>query len=292
MKTNTLHPQWILVARIGWVLMTLFFLTTFILGLPYRYSELATACDAPACPPLTLSSADASLIDSTLFSMQGYASFHIGIELITALLMSVMAGLIFWKYFDNLMGILTAYLLIYIGLAGFVQAGFVFAAQYPSVEWFYNQLFALFIPLILLVIFIFPTGQFLNILSLSAFVITIFLWLLDGILTQFTRFSLGDDVGTAIFLGTLAIGIWSQIYRYRNVSTAIEKQQTKWVLLGITSLLFGMVGWSLLVDIFPPSTPQNLFLANTVGIAIIFLFIYLFPITMMIAIMRYRLVGD
>ena len=110
-KTNTLHPQWILFARIGWVLITLFFLTTVILGLPYRYSELATACDAPACPILTLSSADAALIDSTLFSVQGYASFHIGLELITALIMSVMAGLIFWKYFDNLMGILTCLLI-------------------------------------------------------------------------------------------------------------------------------------------------------------------------------------
>ena len=87
MKTNSIHPQWILVARIGWLLMSLLFLTTFILGLPDRHRELAIACDGFACPVLTLSSADAVLIDSTLFSMQGYASFHIGIELITALLM-------------------------------------------------------------------------------------------------------------------------------------------------------------------------------------------------------------
>ena len=290
MKTNTLNPPWILVARIGWVLITLFFLTTFILGLPYRYRELATACDAPTCPPLTLSSADAASIDSTLFSMQGYAAFHIGIELITALLMSVMAVLIFWKYFDNLLGILTAYLLIYIGLAGFVQAGFVFAVQYPSVEWFYNLLFALFDPLILLVIFIFPTGQFLNKLSLSVFIFIIFLWLLDKILVQ-NGIDIMGDVGTILFLAAFAFGIWSQIYRYRNISTAVEKQQTKWVLVGVTSLLFCIAGWVLLVDIFPPSTPQTLFLTNTVGIAVIFLFAYLFPITMIIAIMRYGLWG-
>lgn len=290
MKTNTLHRRWILVARIGWLLITFFFLTTFILGLPYRYSELTAACDAPTCPPLTLSSADAASIDSTLFSMQGYASFHIGIELITALLMSIMAGLIFWKYFDNLLGVLTAYLLIYIGLAGFVQAGFVFAAQYPSVEWFYNLLFALFDPLILLVIFIFPTGQFLNKLSLSVFMFIIFLWLLDKILIQ-NGINIMGDGGTILFLGAFAFGIWSQIYRYRNISTAVEKQQTKWVLVGVTSLLFCIAGWVLLVDTFPPSTPQSLFLTNTVGIAVIFLFAYLFPITMMFAIMRYGLWG-
>ena len=201
MKTNSLHPQWILVARMGWVLMSLFFLTTFILGLPDRHSELAIACDGSACPVLTLSSADAALIDSTPFSMQGYAYFHIGIELITALLMSVMAGLIFWKYFDNLMGILTAYLLIYIGLVGFVQASSVFAAQYPPVEWLYNQLF---VPLILLFVFIFPTGQFLNKLSLSAFMITIFMWLLDIILIQNGIYIMGD-VGIILFFGALAI---------------------------------------------------------------------------------------
>ena len=198
-----------------------------------------------------------------------------------------MAGLIFWKYFDNLMGILTAYLLIYIGLVGFVQASSVFAAQYPPVEWLYNQLF---VPLILLFVFIFPTGQFLNKLSLSAFMITIFMWLLDIILIQNGIYIMGD-VGIILFFGALAIGIWSQIYRYRNISTAIEKQQTKWVLVGITSLLFCMAGWSLFFDIFPPATPQILFLTNTIGIVIIFLFAYLFPITMMIAIMQYGLWG-
>ena len=111
---------------------------------------------------------------------------------------------------------------------------------------------------------------------------TIVLWLLDMILIQNGIYIMGD-VGPIIFLGMLVIGIWSQIYRYRNISTAIEKQQTKWVLLGITSLLFCMVVWSLLVDIFPPSTLQALFLTNTVGIAIIYLLAYFFPVSMMIA---------
>lgn len=286
MKSRSLHPQWILIARIGWVLITLFFLTTFILGLPYRYSELAVPCDAPVCPALALSSEDAALIDASPFSIQGYASFHVGLELLTALSMSVMASLLFWKYFDNWMGILTAYLLIYIGLALFVQASLVFATQYPPVEWLYTQLSLLFVPLILLVVFIFPNGRFLNRLSLLAFMICLLAWILD-----LTRNILGDQVGSLLFLSMLALGIWSQIYRYRHVSTAIERQQTKWVLLGITGLILCMAGWSLFFDLFPLSMPQGLFLTNTIGMAIIYLMAYIFPVSMMIAIMRYGLWG-
>lgn len=287
MKSNTLHPQWILAARISWVFITFFFLTTFILGLPYRYSELAVPCDGPACPVFTLSSADAAVINASPFSMQGYATFHIGLELVTALLMLVMASIIFWKYFDNLMGILTAYLFVYIGLAIFVQASRAFAGQYSGVEWLYNLLSWFFTPLILLFVFIFPIGQFLNRLSLSAFMITLLIGSLDLIGVDF----LGDSGGIIAFLGALAIGIWSQIYRYRHISTAIEKQQTKWVLLGISGLVSCMVGYSLMVDIFPPATPQNLFLTNTIGIAFIYLLAYIFPISMMFAIMRYGLWG-
>ena len=185
----------------------------------------------------------------------------------------------------------SAYLMILIGLGGLVEANHVFAVQYPPVEWLNSQLSQLFAPLILLFIFIFPNSQFVNNLSRLTFLFTFCVWFLDMVLSQNGITLLRGDAGSLLFLSVLGLGIWSQIYRYRNLSNAIEKQQTKWVLFGFTALVFCMVGWTLFFDIFPPSTPQSLFLSNTIGITALYLLAYLFPVSMIIAIMRNGLWG-
>ena len=289
MVENRLALNWIRVARVGWLLVILFVLTLFILGLPHRHSQLAVPCDRPTCPVLSISSTDAALIDATSFSLQGYASFHIGLEIFIASIMSAAATLIFWKYFDNLMGILTAYLLAYIGLSGFVQSAYAFAVQHPPLELLYNRLFAFFPALILLLIYTFPNGRFVNNLSRAAFVTSLFINIIDGIIRRDFTPDPSNLIGTAMFIGVLAVGIWSQIHRYRNFSTVTEKQQTKWVLLGFAGLVLCIGAWGLLIESSPSSTPQGLLLTNTLGLIIIYLFACIFPVSLMIAIVRYRL---
>jgi hypothetical protein len=45
--------------------------------------------------------------------------------------------------------------------------------------------------------------------------------------------------------------IFSQVYRYRRVSTAVERQQTKWVVLGILIVVTGFVALGALNGFFP-----------------------------------------
>src|SRR5688500_14441691 len=37
------------------------------------------------------------------------------------------------------------------------------------------------------------------------------------------------------------VGLYAQVYRYRNVSTRAQKQQTKWVVYGLAILIAGFV---------------------------------------------------
>lgn len=87
----------------------------------------------------------------------------------------------------------------------------------------------------------------------------------------------------------MLIGIWSQIHRYRRVSTVIEKQQTKWVLLGFVSLMLSILGWVVFIEPAPSATVQSQLLFKTVIPIIIYFLVYFFPISLAIAIVRHRL---
>jgi signal transduction histidine kinase len=93
----------------------------------------------------------------------------------------------------------------------------------------------------------------------------------------------------------LAIGIsisllYGQIYRYRNVSTRQNKQQIKWVAYGF-GLFFALqillgIPWILSFSL-PPTTPFPLWMAT--ASVMWFLSIAIIPISLSIAIMRYKL---
>jgi hypothetical protein len=89
------------------------------------------------------------------------------------------------------------------------------------------------------------------------------------------------------FVG-LIVGAWAQIYRYRRISTPVQRQQTKWVLFGLLIVLIPTLIWSLLVDFFPlQSGFARLAFNFSLGVGVILYTI--FPLTIVFSILRYRL---
>jgi hypothetical protein len=83
--------------------------------------------------------------------------------------------------------------------------------------------------------------------------------------------------------------IFSQIYRYQRVSTPVERQQTKWVVFGIITVVTGFIVFGALGSVFfsslnQPDNPYSLipFLAYP-------LLTLLLPLSIGTAILRYRL---
>jgi signal transduction histidine kinase len=88
-------------------------------------------------------------------------------------------------------------------------------------------------------------------------------------------------------LGILS-GIGTQVHRYRRVSNGIEKQQTKWVIYGLT---IGIVGYLVvrILSIFIID-PYGTGIFLDVGFSVIAVFlILLLPLSITIAVVRYRL---
>lgn len=88
-------------------------------------------------------------------------------------------------------------------------------------------------------------------------------------------------IWAATLLPSLLIALLGQLYRYRVVATPIQRQQVKWVLLGMAGvLLFALFGLG-----FIGNTPWTALLS----IALQFVVMILLPIALGFSILRYRL---
>lgn len=91
-----------------------------------------------------------------------------------------------------------------------------------------------------------------------------------------------------VFTGGGIAGVAAQIYRYLRVSSPSERQQTKWVMLGVAGamvagIVFTLAG-SLLPTVGRPGTGYDLTSASALTLAYLFI-----PVTVGLAILRYRL---
>jgi hypothetical protein len=93
-----------------------------------------------------------------------------------------------------------------------------------------------------------------------------------------------------MFAGYLGISVYAQTYRYRQVSSTAQRQQTKWVIFGLMCAAANMVLWIFVSSTFPPDQPS---LARAYFVLLIhpvlLLIGLLFPVCIAIAVMRYRL---
>jgi len=87
--------------------------------------------------------------------------------------------------------------------------------------------------------YLFPSGHFVPRWIRWVAIALIAYWAVDIFLPA----SLFSDnlLGFALFLGLEASQVGVQVYRYRRVSTPLQRQQTKWVIFGITVGLGGVL---------------------------------------------------
>jgi hypothetical protein len=90
-----------------------------------------------------------------------------------------------------------------------------------------------------------------------------------------------------VFLGFLVSVVASQIYRYRRVSGPVQRQQTKWVVYGVTVGFGGFI----LAGLVAPNIEW--LIQNVIGVLAVItaqaLFILLIPLSIGVAILRQRL---
>jgi len=149
-------------------------------------------------------------------------------------------------------------------------------------------------PSLIVFFFLFPTGRFVPrwtrwvaVGSAALFVLGAFF---PGTLLNFSNWpSLLFLLVPLVVFGSL---VYSQLYRYRRVSTPVERQQTKWIIFGATVALLGFLLLGVLLSaflrLFMPLPSLGL-LPTLIVVTSIYLLLLLIPLSFAVAILRYRL---
>lgn len=282
------NPRWLRFARLGWYPVCAAAMGIFIASLP---GFLIVGSGGIIDPRFSANPSPLILLITWI---------TVGGAVATGLVSLFLAVLLFRRQSGDRMALLTSFFLLAYGV---IMAGPFEALEpfLPGIAGFtQNVLIPGFVPLSLLLFAVFPDGRFVprwtRWVILAAFLAIPFSFYWTSSYTQspldLTRPLALISIGVSVLLAvTIWFGIlYAQIYRYRKVSTREQKQQTKWVVYGIgvwISLhLVSAIPWTYAYSL-PPGTPVPLWLAAA-SIPWIFS-IAVVPITLTLAVMRYRL---
>jgi hypothetical protein len=281
--------RWLAIA--GWGLIALAYLTFFVADLRLDFAQLQSACQGPHCNFLAISPAEMETLAAWGLSLRAFALIMTGMTVLCASVWCLLSSLILWRQGTTRIGWAVSIALLVIPVTMISDADNL-ANNFP----------ALFIPsvvlsqlgyaVMLLFLYLFPNGRFY---PRWAFV------LLGIAYVSFSVFGLGFaglialpagvyEAFVVVATSVFALTIGFQILRYRRVSTTLERQQTKWVLLGFVAIALSFPVWILLFGgvLTIPAGPPRL-LATLGGWLLTLAVLSGLPVTMVIAIMRYRL---
>jgi hypothetical protein len=93
-----------------------------------------------------------------------------------------------------------------------------------------------------------------------------------------------------MFIGLFISAAAAQIYRYARVSTPPQRQQTKWVVVGLIGSLALMTTWMVIAVFYPPDqhSVERIY-ALLISVPLIVFFAMLLPLSFTFSILRYKL---
>ena len=271
-----LHGRRLVVVRTAVFAVVALTLVTYALALPGLVPHLAIPCaDAPnTCMISPQQVAPLARLGITPHGLAvGVAVFSV----LAILLVSGIAALLLWRRSDDWMALLVALALILMP-AVFTPIGQGLPTSFAGIGAIFST--ASFLSLYLLM-GLFPSGRF----------VPRWMWapILLGIVI--TTIPLPDVFGILdLFLILVVYGsiIGGQIYRYRRLSTPVQRQQTKWVVSGIIlTLVVNQVFWQPVAWIPALQRPDSLYPLLSGPDS--FLMICILAISFGVAILRYRL---
>jgi hypothetical protein len=279
----------LVLARTGWIALTLVLLVLNAVVLPRFYSLFQTIClpGAP-CPSPELSPQDVGELHRLGLTPGFLANYRVLFEFIVLLIYDGVAALIFWRCSAERMALFSAYMLVLMGSGGLTS---ILSYGLGTISLAWNVLVSMLTTTAFACLFafcyLFPSGRFVP--RWSSFGVP--LVVLYGLMALFPdRPTSVTVVGTMLLLAALFTALVTQVYRYRRVSTPVERQQTKLVVFGLSLTLGGFVLFIGLLYVFVPQSVMQSSVAATLlagtGVYICFL---LFPIFLVMAILRSRL---
>ncbi len=283
--------RWLLLARVGWLTLVVLTLAIFFASLPVYVAQLQTPCAGTACAnKVLLTPEQAGALKGMGLSPGAYAAYRVALTLALIVVCLVVSTVIAWRRSDDRMALLVALMLVTLGPISLTST----VLAIPSTWQVPNAcLCFLALSLLALVFLLFPTGQFVP--RWTRWTLVVFL---AGLVpftffpnAPFTLNTLALSLLYLTYLSEFAIIAVVQLYRYRRVSSPLQRQQTKWVAYGIAVLgIVFVVGYVLLIvpALADPSSPYGSLYQLALA-AITPWLVFLIPLSFGFAMLRYRL---
>ena len=280
-----IRQPWLTVMRIAWIALAALQVGPVLWLLPDYFRRLL-ALD-PATYLVTWSRADfTSAIAELGISPGAIAGFYLVTGLGTVATFWLIGMMLFWLRSDEWLGLITAYILIGIGV-GFSGVDWELPNLPPLIEQINAILILTVWPVFFTFMYLFPDGRFVPRWS---WILAVFIFVFFLVMLVVWDSDAPPPPVFFLLVGLIATGVGSQIYRYKWISTPGERQQTKLVLFG-TTVWFCMELLSNLGELFYPPLFEpgptailaimSVKLANMSGILI--------SISIAVALIRYRL---
>jgi hypothetical protein len=266
-------------------------LGTFVVRLSAFMIHVQTACAGSHCAYGQLTYTAVAALQRLGLSLSAYAALQITLVLLWAVLCWAVAGIIAWRKSDDWMALLVALLLVLWPTA--MVTGAFSLGTYATLQGseFPNPLVNLLTRFgFFLVFFLFPNGRFVARWTL----VPLGVILVEEFSYHFLSFwPLAESgwplrLAELLWLAMLLSLVPIQWYRYRHLSSAVERQQIKWAALGISIVTVGFVVRFVLTLLNPTlNEPGSLY--NTLSTLVLLYVSLVIPLSIGLAILRYRL---
>jgi tRNA A-37 threonylcarbamoyl transferase component Bud32 len=213
------------------------------------------------------------------------AFFRIGLDFLSLIVFTAMAAFLLVRRGDDWMALYIGMMLM---LTCFIYSNSSYDAGFFL--WVNVLLTALGETSQVMFFYLFPTGRFIprwsRWLVIPLLIFRFLIW---------ANIHINDvdqgaiEVGIVVLL--MLIGMGHQIYRYRKLSTPVQRQQVKWLLVGLGITVPLVAGYIYVVNIahlFGPENASNYFLLRTLRV-LEQIGLFIFPLSLIFSIVRYRL---
>jgi hypothetical protein len=291
----TLRARWLVPARVAWVVMAITVLAIILFSIPSSFEHYSSVCTAASevCSSERVvhqaTPEGVRALGETGLSLRSYALLNVVVDKVFQLVWFAVGALIFWRRSDDRMALLVSVFLVSFGpVAVDPTAAYTLISSQPA--WWLPVRSVDIVGIVspALFFFLFPSGRFVPHWTRWLAVVLIINDVPDFLFPQlYSRLPSLETVSYLVFLGGVVSMVWSQIYRFRRVSSPAQRQQSKWVVFGLTLGVAGTFPSQLPVDLslVDGNTPLTLLLLRT-GFALSLLLV---PLSISVAVLRSHL---
>jgi hypothetical protein len=282
--TTRIQEPWLTLARIAWIVIVVPTFVVFVANIPAYFTALHRlhASDQHVFRG-QLNLVDVHTLQSWGLSLDFYATCMVLASLLFQFSYAAVGVILFLRRSNDRVALLASFALL---MVPFGYDYLTLQALAPVWLWLIPTLSVLGNVSIMICAYVFPDGRFAPhwIRWLTLFMICF--WVVNAILLTWPISPLFFDL---IFLGLIASTIIVQVYRYRTMSTSRQRQQTKWVVYGISIAALGNLGTRLLFTFVLLPRSHNTLLLLALEVLLVTCSMLVIPPTLGIAILRSHL---